>query len=454
MEAASPAAGAVTNRRVIAIALPMTLAHLTTPLLGIVDAAVVGRLGDAALLGGVALASVIFDTLFWAFGFLRMGTVGLAAQALGRRDAVEERAVLARAVLLAVAIGLALTLLQVPVLSIALWLAGASEAVDKAVGDYFQVRIFAAAFSLANYAILGWLTGLGRTGRALALQAGMNLLNMGLTVLLVLDAGWGVRGAAAGTLVAEAVGTLAGLAMCTQLLHGAFRVPRVVLFDRTRLMEAFALNRDIMIRTAALMFAFGFFAAQGARTGDVTLAANALLLNMVLLSAYFLDGFATAAEQLCGQAVGARDAGAFSASVRLVLLWGFGWALVACLLFAVAGGALADLMTTNAEVRAAARAFLPYAMLVPLAGVAAFVFDGVYIGALWSRDMRNLMLASLMAYLAAWLALRSLGNAGLWAALLVFFLARGVFQALRLPALKARTFPAPTAPAEGPLATV
>ena len=442
MDRAAPAPGVVTHARVVAIALPMTVAHLTVPLLGMVDAAVVGRLGDAALLGGVALASVLFDMLFWVFGFLRMGTVGLAAQALGRRDRVEERAVLARALLVALACGLVLVALQGPILVGALALAGASAQVNAAVADYFHVRIFAAPFSLANYVVLGWLTGLGLTGRALALQAGMNLLNMALTVALVLGAGLGVVGAALGTLLAEAVGAAAGLALCARLLGGRLGVARAVLLDRTRLAEAFVLNRDIMIRTAALMFAFAFFAAQGARAGDVTLAANAVLQNLVLVAAYFLDGFATAAEQMCGQAKGARQREVFRQAVRLSLGWGFVFALVASLAYGLAGPFLIDLMTTSEAVRAEARAFLPYAAALPLAGVAAYVYDGVYVGAMWSRDMRNLMVAALGLYLLAFFAFRPLGNEGLWLAYLVFLLARGGLQALRLPALRARSFAA------------
>lgn len=433
-------APAVTHRRVLAIALPMTVAHLTTPMLGVVDAAVVGRLGNAALLGGVALAAVIFDMLFWVFGFLRMGTVGLSAQALGRRDGVEERAVLARALLLAAGLGLALVALQAPIAHVALALAGASGEVNAAVKDYYAVRIFAAPFTLANYVVLGWLVGLGRTGRALALQVGINLVNMVLTAAFVLGAGWGVAGSAAGTLVAEAAGTLAGLALCLRMLGGRFAVPRAVLLDRARLAEAVLLNRDIMIRTAALMFAFSFFAAQGARAGDVTLAANAILQNMVMVAAYFLDGFATAAEQICGTAVGARRRADFAAGVRLALFWGVGFALAACGLYLVTGPGIVDAMTTSPEVRAAARTFLLYAALLPLAGVCAYAFDGVYIGALWSRDMRNLMLVSLAVYMAAWWLMRPLGNHGLWLAFLAFLLARGGLQALRLPALVRRTF--------------
>ncbi|MFG1477613.1 MATE family efflux transporter [Xanthobacter sp. V4C-4] len=432
--------GPVTHRRVLAIALPMTVAHLTTPLLGVVDAAVVGRLGDAALLGGVALAAVVFDMLFWGFGFLRMGTVGLAAQAVGRRDGVEQRAVLARALLIAGACGGALVLLQVPILAAALKLAGASPEVSAAVADYYHVRIFAAPFSLANYAVLGWLTGLGRTGRALALQVGMNVLNMGLSAVLVLGAGYGIAGAAAGTLAAEAVGAAAGLALCGQLLDFRWNVPRAVLLDARRIREAILLNGDILIRTAALMFSFFFFSAQGARAGDVTLAANAVLQNLWLLAAYFLDGFATAAEQVCGAAVGARQRAQFARGVKLVLVWGFGFGAAAALLYLGVGPALIDAMTTSAAVQAEARRYLAYAALLPLVGVGAFAFDGVFIGALWSRDMRNLMLSAVAVYLAAWWALRPFGNDGLWGALVVFLAARGLLQGLRLPALMRRTF--------------
>ncbi|WP_341990776.1 MATE family efflux transporter [Azorhizobium sp. AG788] len=445
MSGAAPSEGpgqalAVTHKSVLAIAVPMTLSHLTTPLLGLVATAVIGRLGDAAALGGVALGAVVFDFLFWGFGFLRMGTVGLAAQAIGRRDRVEERAVLVRSVLMALACGLALLVLQKPIGWLVHELAGASPAVDQALSAYYGVRIWAAPMSLANYAVLGWLTGIGRTGHALALQAGINALNIGLCVLFVLGWDLGVAGAAQATVWAEAAGTLAGAMMCARLLGFRLDLPRAVVFDRARLVETLALNRDIMIRTAALLGAFSFFAAQGARAGDTVLAANALLNTMVLLSVYFLDGFATAAEQLCGAAAGARDRAAFGTALRLVLIWGYGFAVLAVGFFFLAGPSVLGAMSTNPAVVAEAVAYLPFAALLPLAGVAAYAFDGIYVGALWSRDMRNLMIAALAIYLGTWAALRPFGNAGLWTALLVFLLARGVLQAVRMPALLRRTF--------------
>jgi MATE family multidrug resistance protein len=213
-----------------------------------------------------------------------------------------------------------------------------------------------------------------------------------------------------------------------------------VLFDRAKLMRMLAVNRDIMIRTAALITAFLFFTAQGARAGDVTLAANAVLNNFLLISAFFLDGLANAAEQLCGRAFGARDRAAFSGATRLVVAWGFAFALAVALVFQLAGAHLIDFMTASAEVRLMARDFLIFVVVSPLLSVFAFAFDGVYIGATWARDMRNLMVASLAIFLSTWWALRGFGNAGLWGAMLVLYAARGGLEAARYPALLKASF--------------
>jgi multidrug resistance protein, MATE family len=208
-------------------------------------------------------------------------------------------------------------------------------------------------------------------------------------------------------------------------------------------MRMLSVNRDIMIRTASLIAVWLFFAAQGARAGDAALAANAVLNNFLLISAFFLDGLANAAEQLCGRAYGARDKSGFAGAVKLVVIWGFGFALAVAAVFALFGPALIELMTASVEVRRLAREFLPFVIFAPLLGVFAFAFDGVYIGATWARDMRNLMLLALAIFLGAWLALRSFGNAGLWAALLVHYAARGGLEALRYPALLRKSFAGP-----------
>jgi multidrug resistance protein, MATE family len=431
----------VDHARVLAIAGPMTLANLTTPLLGVVGTAVVGQLGQAHLLGAVAISAVVFDYLFWMFGFLRMGTVALTAQALGAGDTVEQRAVMARALVMAGAIGLAIIALQWPLAEVSYWVMGASDQVTEAARIYFFVRVWAAPITLANYAVLGWLIGTARTDVALGLQIAINLVNMAATIVLVLALDLGVAGAALGTLIAEAFGLAAGLTIFRLLGRYAPPLPRGVVLDRGKLVRMLAVNRDIMIRTAALITAFAFFTAQGARAGDTVLAANAVLHNLVLISAYFLDGFATAAEQLCGRAVGARDGHAFRRAVKLCIGWGFCLALAVSAVLLFAGRPLVALMTTSPEVRLAAEQYLWLAALAPTVGVFAYAYDGIFIGATWTRDMRNLMVASLALYFAAWWSLAGLGNAGLWLALLIFLAARGGLQAARYPALVRRTFP-------------
>ncbi|MBR1193580.1 MATE family efflux transporter [Bradyrhizobium sp. AUGA SZCCT0160] len=430
----------VTTAQVFAIAGPAMIANLTTPLIGIVSTTAIGRLGDATLLGGVAVASVLFDCLFWLFGFLRMSTVAFTAQALGAGDTQELRAILLRGFIAAGLVGAALILLQTPLASLLLEAMGGSEGVTRAAKTYFTIRIWSAPLALGNYVVLGWLIGQARARLALGTQIAINLINAAATALLVLVLDFGIAGAAIAAVIAEAAGLLLGILIARRLSQGQPAILRATLFDRTKLMRLLAVNRDILIRTAALIAAFLFFTAQGARAGDLTLAANAVLNNFLMISAFFLDGLANAAEQLCGRAYGGRDRRGFAGAVKLVVLWGFGFALAVAAVFALFGPALIDIMTASADVRRIARDYLPFVIFAPLLGVFAFAFDGVYIGATWARDMRNLMLLSLAIFLGAWLALRSFGNAGLWGALLVHYAARGGLEALRYPALLRKSF--------------
>jgi multidrug resistance protein, MATE family len=416
------------------------VANLTTPLIGIVSTIAIGRLGDATLLGGAAIASVIFDCLFWLFAFLRMGTVAFTAQALGAGETQELRALLVRGLVVAALIGASLIMLQMPLAAMLLGAMGGSESVTRAAKTYIAIRIWSAPLALANYVVLGWLIGQARAKLALTVQIAINLINVAATVLLVLVLDAGIAGAAIAAVVAEAAGIALGIVIARRLGSGQPAIPRAALLDRTKLLRMFAVNRDIMIRTASLITAFLFFTAQGARSGDVTLAANAVLNNFLLISAFFLDGLANAAEQLCGRAYGARDESGFSGAVRLVILWGFAFALAVTAVFAMFGPRLIDIMTASADVRHGARDYLWFVVLAPLLGVFAFAYDGIYIGATWAREMRNLMMLSLLIFVAAWLALRSFGNAGLWGALLVHYAARGGLQALRYPAMLRASF--------------
>ena len=416
------------------------VANLTTPLIGIVSTTAIGRLGDATLLGGVAMASVLFDCMFWLFGFLRMSTVAFTAQSLGSGETQELRAILVRGFIIASLVGATLIALQIPLAAVLLGAMGGSESVTRAAKTYFTIRIWSAPLALANYVVLGWLIGQARATLALATQVAINVTNMVATVLLVLVFDLGIAGAAIAAVIAEAAGLLLGILVAQHLARGQPAISRATLFDRTKLMRMLSVNRDIMIRTAALIAAFLFFTAQGARAGDVTLAANAVLNNFLMISGFFLDGLANAAEQLCGRAYGARDKNAFADAVKLVVIWGFGFAFVVAACFLLFGPALIDIMTASVDVRRIARDYLWFVIFAPLLGVFAFAYDGVYIGATWARDMRNLMLLSLLFFLGAWFALRSFGNAGLWGAFLVHYAARGGLQALRYPALLRKSF--------------
>jgi MATE family multidrug resistance protein len=430
----------VSHGRVLALALPTTLAHVSTPLLGVADAAVIGRLGEAHLLGAIAAAALVFDFLFWSFGFLRQGTSGLTAQALGADDRLQQNATLVRALACAIGIGVLLILLQTLIAWIAFGLLAASPEVTRAARDYFDIRIWSAPCVLVNYAVLGALTGRGRTDFALALQVFINLLNIALNVGLVYGLSLGVRGSATGTLVAELAGTILGLLIVLRAYGDLFAVPRKLVLDRGELARMFGVNRDIMIRNAALLMAFAVFTAQGTRGGDIKLAANAILLNLFLVSAYFLDGFATAAAQMCGQSLGARDAKGFRKAFRLTLIWSLAFAAGVAAVAFVGGNLFIDFLTTNPEVRAYARDYLVFAASSPLLGALAFQLDGVFIGATWTRDMRNMMLLSLAIYCATAYGLQPLGNTGLWIAMLVFFVSRGLSLAWRYKTLSVARF--------------
>ncbi|MFO1149507.1 MAG: MATE family efflux transporter [Alsobacter sp.] len=442
MDCLAPTARPVeaTPWRVVRLAAPMMLAHLTEPMLGLVDAAVIGRLGAVHLLGAVAVGAILFDILFWGLGSLRLATAGLTAQAHGAGDDREVARALARALVVAAALGVAIIVLQVPIMAVAFRLMETSPAVTGAAQTYVSIRIWSAPFALANYAILGSLVGRARTDLGLGLQVFVNLAKIALTLVAVPWLGLGIGGAAAATLAAEVVGTLAGLAILARIGGLPRGLARAEVLQPGAMRRMLVVNRDVAIRSIALLVAFAFFTAQGARAGDLTLAANAVLYNIFLFGSYFLDGFATAAEQLCGQAMGARDERGFRAVVRLALTLSLGTGLAVTALVLVGGGAFIDLVSTHPDVREAARAFLPFAAAAPLVGAMAFAFDGIYVGATWTRAMRDLMLASFALYLATFYLASGWSNAGLWTAFLAFLGVRGIGQALLYPRLARRAF--------------
>ncbi len=434
---------AVTNRSVLTIAAPMTAAFISVPLVGLVDTAVIGQLGVAALIGGITIGTAILNVLLTSLNFLRAGTTGLTAQAFGAGDGKEQQAVLARALILSTALGLAMVLLQSPIIEFGIWLMHVEAGVAEATRTYLQVRIWAAPFILANFVLLGWLLGIARPRTVLLLTTLYGLANIILSVWFVLGLRWGVAGVAGASVLAELISAAAAIPFVIRRLPRGARPSFRRIAERAGYLRLLAVNRDIMIRSFSLIFAFAFFARQGAQFGEVILAANAILMHFFLISGFFLDGFATAAEQLAGRAVGARYRPAFDETVRLTLIWGFAMAILLAAVFALFGTGLIDLMTTSEPVRETAYRYLFWAVLTPLAGVLAFQMDGIFIGATWSRDMRNMMLISLVAYLAAWASMTPIwGNDGLWCALLVFLGVRGFTLQRRMSGNLARTFPA------------
>ncbi len=426
----------ISHRTVLAIALPIMLSNVSTPLLGVVDTAVVGQIADPAYIGAVAVGALIFSFVFWAFGFLRMGTTGLTAQALGARDGDEMLAALGRALLVALAAGSLMVLLQWPIREAAFALLQASPRVEQLARGYFDIRIWSAPATLANYALLGWFIGLGRTDIALLLQLVLNLSNIALDLWFVLGLGWDVRGVAAGTVLAEIVAAAIGLAIAwrhARTLGASWSWPRIV--DAGQLRRTIVVNRDIMIRSLALIFVFVWFMSQGAAQGDLRLAANAVLMQFISVSAYFLDGLAFAAEALVGRAVGAMRRAQVSAAARLTTIWAAAVAALISLILLLLGPALIDLLSVDAGVRAAARTYLPWAVGAPVLGVWAFQLDGIFIGATRTADMRNAMLVSTAIFLLAWWLLQPWENHGLWAALYVNYAARAITLFGKYPAL-------------------
>ena len=439
MTEAPTAAVRLTHARVLHIALPIVLSNATVPILGLVDTGVIGQLGQAAPIGAVGLGAIVLTAVYWVFGFLRMGMTGLAAQARGAGDPAEVAALLARGLMLAGLGGVALIAGQALVFAGAFALAPASDAVEGLARDYMGIRIWSAPAAIGLYAITGWLIAQERTRAVLAIQLAMNGLNIGLDLLFVPVMGWGVNGVATATLIAEWSGLALGLWFCRDALGmPAFRDwPRVL--DRTRLVHLAQVNGDILIRSLLLEAIFLSFLFRAAGFGDVRLAANQVLLQFLYVTAYAMDGFAFAAEALVGQAMGARARADLRRAAIMTGIWGLGSGVALALCFALGGGALIDLLTTAEPVRQAARAHLPWMVAVPVIGAAAWMLDGVFIGATRTADMRNMMILSALVYaLAAAVLVPQFGNHGLWAAFVISFAARGATLALRYPALERR----------------
>ncbi|MBL4691287.1 MAG: MATE family efflux transporter [Rhodospirillales bacterium] len=416
------------NRKTWALAGPVILSNISVPLLGAVDTAVVGQLPGAHYLGGVAVGALIFSVIYGGCNFLRMGTTGLTAQSLGAQDPDEVRGWLARAWLLAFAVGIALIAVQAPVIWSSLKIVSPSPQVAPLTQAYFSIRIWGAPFALLNFAMLGWFFGIQNTRAALATQIFMNGANIVLDLWFVLGLGWGVEGVAWATLISEVGAVGLGLWLAARNLKsigGHWRPARI--FDAARMARMVKVNGNIFIRSMCLQAAFVMLTAIGARMGDLTLAANAVLLNFQIFSSYAMDGFANAAEALTGEAVGARDRDRFRRAVKASSLWALIFSVAITVFFFVAGPVLIDILTGVEEVRLAARIYLPWMVVLPMISVWSFQLDGIFIGATWTAEMRNGMAMSLSVFVGAlFLMVPDMGNHGLWLAFSVFMVTRAL----------------------------
>jgi len=419
----------------------MTLAYLSTPLLGLVDTAVVGQFGTPALIGGLAVGAIIINLVFVTYNFLRSGTSGLTAQAFGAKDEKEKQAVLFRSLIIAIVSGFVMLILSPHILWISLWFMAPGEAVAEATSTYFLTRMISAPFGLGNYVMLGWLLGIGRSKTTLLLQLILNGTNILFSLYLGLYLGWEITGVAIATIIGEVLAFIVGIAICWSLLDHSVRPSKKRILERQAWIRLINLNADIMIRSFALLFAFAYFTSQSAAFGEITLAANAILMHLFFIAGYFLDGLATAAEQIIGKAIGANYKPAFWRGFKLTLFWNAVMALACTFVFWLFGTFIIEVLTVNETIRMEAEIYLLWAALIPLTGMMAFQLDGVYIGATWSRDMSIMMLISLALYLISWQFLKEpYGNNGLWLALHLFVIFRAVTLGYKLKPNANRAF--------------
>ncbi|MDE0851372.1 MATE family efflux transporter [Yoonia sp.] len=429
----------LTHRRVLRISLPIVLANATVPILGAVDTGVVGQLGEAAPIGAVGIGAIILTALYWVFGFLRMGTAGLTAQAQGAGDQPEVAALLSRSLLIGVCAGFAIIALQIPLFLGFFSLSPASAEVESLAREYMAIRVWSAPATIALYGITGWLIALERTKAILAIQVLMNGANIILDLVFVLGFDWGIAGVGWATFIAEWAGLVLGLWLCRDAFAGTAWKDKARVFDTIRLKHMAVVNSDILIRSVLLQAIFVSFLFWGADFGDVNLAANQILLQFLYITAHAQDGFAFAAESLVGQALGARKRAALRRAALLTSGWATATSVLLSICFATFGPMVIDIMATAPDVQSAGRTYLPYMIAAPILGVASWMLDGIFIGATRTKDMRNMMIISALVYYACAFPLMALfGNHGLWIGLLISLVVRGVTLGIKYPALEAQ----------------
>lgn len=419
------------NRKILRLAVPNIISNITIPLVGMADLAIVGLMHSVDMLGGMAIGGAIFNLLYWNFGFLRMGTSGLTAQAFGRRDFGQAQQVLMRALTVASAIGVLILVLQIPIARLTLLYMDGTDSVSAAAAQYFYYRIWAAPATLSLYAFNGWFIGMQNSRTPMWIAIFINVVNIGASLLCAFVLRMGIGGVALGTTIAQWSGV--GLAVwCVVRYYSRFFDRRRLLhgvFEAVELGKFFRLNRDIFIRTLCLVAVFTYFTKESSSMGTITLAANTLLLQLFTFFSYFMDGFAYAGEALTGRYTGASNKAMLRRAIGAIFRVGAMVALFFTLLYYTFGSNILLIFSPSSEVLAAAESVMPYVSLVPLLSFAAFLMDGILVGMTRSVVMRNSMIIATVLFFAIYLSFAGLlGTVALWIAFLIYLLARGVFQ--------------------------
>lgn len=420
------------NHQILQIALPSIVSNITVPLLGLVDVAIVGHMGSAAYIGAVAVGSMIFNLTYWLFAFLRMGSSGLTAQALGRRDLTDVVGILARSLLLAIGIAILLIILQVPLRWLMFWLIAPTADVAPLATTYFYIVVWGAPAVLGLYGLSGWFIGMQNTRIPMFISIMQNVVNILVSVLLVYGAGMKIEGVALGTVIAQYVGFLAALALLVRYygrLFGYFRRDRLL----QRFRSFFNINRDIFLRTLCLVAVNLFFTSAGAKNGAIILSVNAVMMQLYLFYSYFMDGFAYAGEALGGRYYGAGNKDGFVQMLRHLFSWASGVTLLYTIVYVCFGHGIVALLTDEPQVLSVSHEYLWWIWLVPVASTLAFIWDGIFIGITATRGMLVSSFVSTIVFFAVYaLSQNQLGNHGLWLAMIVYLLMRGVVQTIWL----------------------
>ncbi|MCF8371425.1 MAG: MATE family efflux transporter [Bacteroidales bacterium] len=423
------------NKKILDLAIPNIISNITIPLLGIVDLAIVGRMGSEMYIGGIALGGMIFNFIYWGFGFLRMGTSGFTAQAYGSQNHKESILLLSRALFVAFIGGIGLVLLQVPIERFSFFLIDGGSEVEALASEYFYIRIFAAPATICLYALTGWFLGMQNARYPMIIAIVINLLNVGFNFMFVYGFGMKSAGVAWGTLLAQYAGFFLGLFLLMKKYRHLFPLWNYQLMIQWEALKIFFLvNRDIFIRTLCLMFVFTYFTSKSAGTDDIVLAVNTLLLQFFFIFSYLIDGFAYAAEALVGKYIGEKNKADLRQSIKLLFVWGVIISLPFSAIYFLAGDYLLMLLTNNRDLIIYAKEFMPWVVAIPIVSFVSFLWDGIYIGATASKAMRNTMLvATLVFFPVAMLFNPVLGNHSLWLAMVLFLAGRGISQTIIAP---------------------